>query len=270
MELRERVFLVSGGGSGLGAAAATRLVAGGARVVIADLDAPSGEAVAARLGPGAIFHHTDVTADVTADAAAAGGSTPGAGSIEGAIDLALRHFGRLDGAVGCAGIALAERVVGREGAHPLEHFRRVIEVNLVGMFNLIRMTAATLAKRQPDASGTRGVIVATASIAAYDGQIGQAAYAASKGGIVAMTLPIARDLARHGIRMMTIAPGLFDTPLLAGLPPEVRQELGGQAPFPARLGHPDEYAALVAHIIENEMLNGEVIRLDGALRMPPR
>lgn len=255
MELRERVFVVSGGGSGLGAATCARLVAGGARVVIADLDAASGNGVATRLGAGAVFHRTDVTE---------------AGSVEGVMALALRHFGRLDGAVGCAGIALAERVVGREGAHELEHFRRVIEVNLVGMFNLVRLTAATLAKREPDANGTRGVIIATASIAAYDGQIGQAAYSASKGGIVGMTLPIARDLARHGIRMMTIAPGLFDTPLLAGLPPEVRQELGGQPPFPARLGHPDEYAALVEHIIENEMLNGEVIRLDGALRMPPR
>ncbi|NBU29067.1 MAG: SDR family oxidoreductase, partial [Caulobacteraceae bacterium] len=181
-----------------------------------------------------------------------------------------RRFGGLHGAVGCAGIAVAERTVGRGGAHDLALFRRVIDVNLVGMFNLIRLAAARMAEQEPGVDGARGVVIATASIAAYDGQVGQAAYAASKGGVVGMTLPIARDLARLGIRMMTVAPGLFDTPILAGLPEEIRTQLGAQAPYPPRLGKPVEFADLVAHIIRNEMLNGEVIRLDGALRMPPR
>ncbi len=255
MELKGRVFVVSGGGSGLGAATVARLVNEGARVVIADIDVARGTAVAERLGGAALFQRTDVVDEA---------------SLAAAIAAGVDRFGRIDGAVGCAGVALAERLVGREGPHMLDHFRRVIEVNLIGMFNLMRLTAAQLVDRVPDPTGERGVLIATASIAAFDGQVGQAAYAASKGGIVGMTLPIARDLARHGIRMMTIAPGIFDTPILEGLPGEVRTQLGAQVPFPSRLGQPEEFAALVVHIIQNQMLNGEVIRLDGALRMPPR
>lgn len=256
MEIRDRVFIVSGGGSGLGAAVVARLVAEGARVVIADIDAERGGGEAARYGDEtALFQKVDVTDEA---------------SVATAVEVAVRRFGGLHGAVGCAGIAVAERTVGRGGAHDLALFRRVIDVNLVGMFNLIRLAAARMAEQEPGVDGARGVVIATASIAAYDGQVGQAAYAASKGGIVGMTLPIARDLARLGIRMMTVAPGLFDTPILAGLPEEIRTQLGAQAPYPPRLGKPVEFADLVAHIIRNEMLNGEVIRLDGALRMPPR
>ena len=255
MEIRGRVFIVSGGASGLGAATVARLVAEGARVVIADIDPDRGADEATRYGEAVIYQQVDVT---------------DAGSLAVAIDLAVERFGGLHGAIGCAGIALAERTVGRSGPHSLDLFRRVIDVNLVGMFNLIRLAATRIAEEKPGPDGERGVIIATASIAAYDGQVGQAAYAASKGGIVGLTLPVARDLARLGIRMMTIAPGLFDTPILEGLPDEVRIQLGGQAPFPARLGRPEEFAMLVTHILRNEMLNGEVVRLDGALRMPPR
>jgi NAD(P)-dependent dehydrogenase (short-subunit alcohol dehydrogenase family) len=191
-------------------------------------------------------------------------------SVKLAIETAVSAFGALHGAVNCAGVGVAERTVGKEGPHSLASFKRVIEINLIGAFNVIRLAAARMAQQEPNAGGERGVIINTASIAAFDGQIGQAAYSASKGGIVGMTLPIARDLARIGIRVVTIAPGLFDTPLLAGLPSEVKQTLGAQVPFPSRLGAPAEYAALAKHIIENEMLNGEVIRLDGALRMPPK
>jgi NAD(P)-dependent dehydrogenase (short-subunit alcohol dehydrogenase family) len=256
VEIADRVFIVSGGGSGLGAATVARLVAEGARVVIAEIDHERGREEAARYGEERVaFQRVDV----------ADGE-----SVAAAVEVAVDRFGGLHGVVGCAGVAVAERTVGRKGAHDLDLFRHVVEVNLVGMFNLIRLAAARMAEQEPSADGERGVIVATASIAAYDGQAGQAAYAASKGGIVGMTLPIARDLARFGIRMMTIAPGLFDTPILAGLPEEIRTQLGGQAPFPPRLGRPSEFADLVVHIIRNSMLNGEVIRLDGALRMPPR
>jgi NAD(P)-dependent dehydrogenase (short-subunit alcohol dehydrogenase family) len=190
--------------------------------------------------------------------------------VRRAVETAVADFGALNGAVNCAGIGIAEKTVGKDGPHPLDSFARVIQVNLIGTFNVIRLAAAQMVSQEPTASGERGVIVNTASVAAFDGQIGQAAYSASKGGIVGMTLPVARDLARFGIRVMTIAPGIFDTPLLSALPEQVRQVLGQQVPFPSRLGQPPEYAALVRHIIENEMLNGEVIRLDGALRMPPK
>jgi NAD(P)-dependent dehydrogenase (short-subunit alcohol dehydrogenase family) len=248
MEARGRVFLVTGGGSGLGDATARMLEGEGANVVVADL---RGEGA----GPNARFVETDVTDE---------------GSVKGALDAALQNFGALHGAINCAGIASAEKVLGREGPHSLESFSKVVEVNLVGTFNVIRLAAEAMAKNEPTEGGERGVIVNTASVAAFDGQIGQVAYAASKGGVAAMTLPVARELARHGIRVVAIAPGIFDTPMLAGLPKAARESLGEQMPFPSRLGRPEEFAALVHHIIENEMLNGEVIRLDAAIRLAPR
>ena len=250
MQLRGSVFLISGGASGLGLATAQRFAAAGARVVVADLRDPREQ-----LPEGVEFVRTDVTDE---------------GSVQAAVSHAVTTFGGLQGAVNCAGIGTAHRTIGRDGPHPLDAFVRVITVNLVGTFNVIRLAAAAIARGEPNAVGERGVIVNTASVAAFDGQIGQAAYSASKGGIVGMTLPIARDLARDGIRVVTIAPGIFDTPLLGGLPSAARESLGQQVPFPPRLGRPDEYAALVQHIVENEMLNGEVIRLDGAIRMAPR
>jgi NAD(P)-dependent dehydrogenase (short-subunit alcohol dehydrogenase family) len=255
MRIEGRTFLVTGGASGLGGAAARTLVSAGGNVVILDVNAESGGQAAKDLGPRAHFVRADVTseADVTAGVAAAG-----------------ERFGGLHGAVNAAGIGLAEKVLGKNGPHPLDLFAKTIAINLVGTFNVIRLAAAAMAALPPTETGERGVIVNTASVSAFDGQIGQAAYSASKGGIVGMTLPIARELARSGIRVMTIAPGIFDTPLLAGLPEAARVSLGQQVPFPSRLGRPDEYAALVRHIVENEMLNGEVIRLDGALRMAPR
>jgi NAD(P)-dependent dehydrogenase (short-subunit alcohol dehydrogenase family) len=255
VQLAGATFLVSGGASGLGAATARRFVGAGARVVIADLNTLLGEDLASELGENARFVRTDVTDE---------------SSVQTAIGLALETFGSLQGAVNCAGIGTAERTVGRNGPHSLQGFVRVVTVNLIGTFNVIRLAAAAMARGEPNAAGERGVIVNTASVAAFDGQIGQAAYSASKGGIVGMTLPIARDLARDGIRVVTIAPGIFDTPLLGGLPEPARASLGQQVPFPPRLGRPDEYAALAQHIVENEMLNGEVIRLDGAIRMAPR
>jgi NAD(P)-dependent dehydrogenase (short-subunit alcohol dehydrogenase family) len=253
MELKGNTFLVSGGASGLGGATATLLAAACAQVVIADINKDKGESLAAELG--ARFVECNV-----ADEA----------SVQSAVAAAVSAFGALHGAINCAGIGKAEKTVGKDGPHALASFKRIIEVNLIGTFNVIRLAAAQMASQPPNAGGERGVIINTASIAAFDGQIGQAAYSASKGGIVGMTLPIARDLARTGIRVVTIAPGLFDTPLLAGLPEEARLSLGAQVPFPSRLGQPAEYAALARHIIENEMLNGEVIRLDGALRMAPK
>jgi len=250
VQLRGSVFLISGGASGLGLATAQRFAAAGARVVVADLRDPREQ-----LPEGVEFVRTDVTDE---------------GSVQAAVSHAVTTFGGLQGAVNCAGIGTAHRTIGRDGPHPLDAFVRVITVNLVGTFNVIRLAAAAIARGEPNAVGERGVIVNTASVAAFDGQIGQAAYSASKGGIVGMTLPIARDLARDGIRVVTIAPGIFDTPLLGGLPSAARESLGQQVPFPPRLGRPDEYAALVQHIVENEMLNGEVIRLDGAIRMAPR
>jgi len=255
MQLSGATFIITGGGSGLGAATAKRFHAAGARVVIADIDAARGAELAQELGEGAVFSATDVVSEAAAQAT---------------VDLARQRFGRLDGLVNCAGIGPAERVVGKKGPHRLQTFSRVIEVNLIGAFNMIRLSAALMAAGEPNAAGERGVIVNTASVAVWDGQIGQAAYAASKGGIVSMTLPIARELASMGIRVCTIAPGIFQTPMLAGLPPEVQESLGKSVPFPQRLGRPDEYAALAQHVVENEMLNGETIRLDGALRMSAR
>jgi NAD(P)-dependent dehydrogenase (short-subunit alcohol dehydrogenase family) len=255
MEIQGRTFLIAGGGSGLGAATARMLIGAGAHVLIADLNRAAGEVVAAELGESARFAATDVTDEA---------------SVQAAVGAAIEVFGGLHGAVNCAGIAIAERALGKSGPHPLDAFTKVIMINLVGTFNVIRLAAAAMAQNEPLAGGERGVIVNTASVAAFDGQIGQAAYSASKGGIVAMTLPIARELARFGIRVMTIAPGIFETPMLAGLPEAARQSLGQQVPFPPRLGQPAEYAALVRHIVENQMLNGEVIRLDGAIRMAPK
>jgi NAD(P)-dependent dehydrogenase (short-subunit alcohol dehydrogenase family) len=255
MRVQDHTFLVTGGASGLGAACARLLAGSGGRVVIADLNKDAGERLAAELGDRTRFTPTDVTDEA---------------GVQNALATATQAFGGLHGVVGCAGIGLAERVLGKSGPHDLNAFSRIIRVNLIGTFNVIRLAAAVMAQAQPDPSGERGVIVNTASVAAFEGQIGQAAYSASKGGIVSMTLPIARELARFGIRVATIAPGIFDTPLLAGLPEPARQSLGQQVPFPSRLGRPDEFAALVRHIIENEMLNGAVIRLDGALRMAPK
>ncbi|MBI1765525.1 MAG: SDR family NAD(P)-dependent oxidoreductase [Acidobacteria bacterium] len=255
MQIQGNTFLVSGGASGLGGATSRLLAEAGGNVVIADINADKGAALAAELGAQTRFVQTNV-----ADEAA----------VQQAVATAVSTFGALHGAICCAGIGGAEKTVGKDGPHALASFKKIIEVNLIGTFNVIRLAAAQMSQQEPKASGERGVLVDTASVAAFDGQIGQVAYAASKGGIVGMTLPIARDLARLGIRVVTIAPGLFDTPLLAGLPEDVKKVLGAQVPFPARLGQPREYAALARHIIENEMLNGEVIRLDGALRMPPK
>jgi NAD(P)-dependent dehydrogenase (short-subunit alcohol dehydrogenase family) len=255
MEIQNNTFFISGGGSGLGAATARRLVQEGAQVVLADINDAAGVQLQEALGSRACFVHTDVTDET---------------SVGRALQLAVEEMGELRGVINCAGVGAAERIVGKRGAHRLDTFVNTLQVNLIGTFNVIRLAAEIMAGNNPLATGERGVIINTASIAAFDGQIGQAAYAASKGGIVAMTLPAARELASAGIRVMAIAPGTFDTPLLAGLPEAARTALGGQVPFPPRLGHPDEFAALAAHIIENAMLNGEVIRLDGALRMPPR
>lgn len=255
MEISGSIFVVTGAASGLGAACASQLVAAGAKVVLADVNRRSGEELAIQLGPHARFTEVDIRSS---------------DQVRSAIDLAVAEFGGLQGAVCCAGIAHAQRVIGRQGVHEIERFAEVVQINLMGTFNVIRLAAAAISAGQPNALGERGVIVATASIAAFDGQIGQAAYAASKGGIVSMTLPLARELAQFGIRVVTIAPGVFDTPLMQALPADARESLGRQVPFPPRLGQPDEFAALVRHIIENPMLNGEVIRLDGALRMPPK
>ena len=246
MEIEGRTFLVAGGGSGLGAATAAVLLKAGANVVAADLKRDTrGEAR---------FVETDVTDE---------------GSVKAAVKAALED-GPIYGAINCAGVAIAEKALGRGGPHSLESFSRVVQVNLIGTFNVVRLAAEAMVGNEPGEDGGRGVIVNTASVAAFDGQIGQVAYAASKGGVVSMTLPLAREFARYGIRVATIAPGIFDTPMMAGLPEEARESLGNQVPFPSRLGRPEEYAALVEHIVRNDMLNGEVIRLDGAIRMAPR
>jgi len=255
MLIRGGTFIVTGGGSGLGAATARMLVENRARVVIADLNEATGEAISAELGADAHYIRADVT---SAENGAA------------VVATALERFGGLSGLVNCAGVAPGEKVIGRDGPHSLDSFVRTIGINLVGTFNMIRLAASAIQKQQPDAEGERGVVINTASIAAFDGQVGQAAYAASKGGIAAMTLPIARELARHGIRVVSIAPGIFETPMMASMPQEVQDALGKSVPFPPRLGRPAEFAALVRHICENNMLNGEVIRLDGALRMSAR
>jgi len=253
MQIKNSVFLVTGGASGLGAATARMAAENGGKVVIADMQAELGEKFAREIG--GRFAKCDVTSEADGKAAVA---------------LALKEFGGLHVLVNCAGIAVAEKTIGKEGPHALASFTRCITVNLIGTFNMIRLAADAMAKAVPNASGERGVIVNTASVAAYDGQIGQAAYSASKGGVVGMTLPVARDLSRNGIRVCTIAPGIFETPMLLGLPKEAQESLGKQVPFPSRLGRPIEYAQLARQIIENEMLNGEVIRLDGAIRMAPR
>jgi NAD(P)-dependent dehydrogenase (short-subunit alcohol dehydrogenase family) len=247
--------LVAGGASGLGEATARELVARGARVAIADLDADKGAALADDLGGSAVSFKTDVTDEA---------------EVEAAVAAAVEEFGELRLAVGCAGIGWAERVVSKNGAAQLQPFETVVRVNLIGMFNVLRLSAAAMNGNEPDENGERGAVVMTSSDAAFEGQIGQAAYSASKGGIVSLTLPAARDLAGRGIRVVTIAPGLFDTPLFALLPPEQKEALGATVPFPNRLGRPEEFAHLACAIAENPMLNGEVIRLDGALRMAPR
>ncbi len=254
MKIDGSVALVTGGASGLGEATVRRLVGGGAKAVIVDMNVERGEALAAELGDGVIFQKTDVS-----DAA----------QVQAAIDAA-KELGELRIAVSCAGVGWAARTIKRDGTpHDFDLFKKVIEVNLVGTFNVIRLAAAAMSQQEA-VEEERGVIINTASVAAFDGQIGQAAYSASKGGVVGLTLPVARDLAKAKIRVMTIAPGTFDTPMLASLPEEVRQALAAQIPNPSRLGRPSEYAALAAHIVENAYLNGEVIRLDGALRMPPK
>jgi len=255
MDIAGKVFIVTGGASGLGEGTARMLVANGANTVLADMNVEGGERVAASLGKAARFVKCDVT---------------DGGDAQRAVAACRDAFGALHGAVNCAGIVLGERVIGRNGPHRLESFARIVSINLIGTFNVIRLAANAMAGNEPSAAGERGVIVNTASVAAFDGQIGQAGYSASKAGVVGMTLPIARELARTGIRVVTIAPGLFETPMMASLPEEAQKSLGAQVPFPPRLGRPDEYAALVKHICENEMLNGEVIRLDGAIRMAPK
>jgi len=252
MDIAGKVFIVTGGASGLGEGTARMLAANGAQVIVADLQVERGEAVAREIG--GIFVTCDVSQEADAQA------------VVGAATAA----GRLMGLVNCAGIAPAIKTVGRDGAHPLAAFGKTITVNLIGSFNMIRLAAEAMCRNTPEATGERGVLISTASVAAYDGQIGQAAYAASKGGIVGMTLPIARDLARNGIRNMTIAPGIFGTPMLFGMPQDVQDALAAGVPFPSRLGTPEDYAKLVKHIIENDMLNGEVIRLDGAIRLAPK
>jgi NAD(P)-dependent dehydrogenase (short-subunit alcohol dehydrogenase family) len=252
MDIAKRTFLVTGGGSGLGAACGRLLVESGAAVVLADINEAAGQKLAAELGSRARFERTDV-ADET--------------SVQAALAAAGAAFGGLDGVVQCAGIVWGEKILGKAGPHALPTFERVLRVNLLGTFNVMRLAAAVMATNEPTSGGERGVIVNTASVAAFDGQMGQTAYAASKGGVASLTLPAARELARQGIRVVAIAPGIFDTPMMASLPEPVRQSLAEQAPFPPRLGRPDEFAALVRQVIENEMLNGAVIRLDGALRM---
>ena len=252
MDIAGKVFIVTGGASGLGEGTARMFAAQGARVVVADVQQERGQALAQEIG--GRFVRCDVTQE-----------SDGQAVVAAAVEL-----GKLMGLVNCAGIATASKTVGKDGAHPLALFTKTIMVNLVGSFNMIRLAAEAMCRNDPEPTGERGVLISTASVAAYDGQIGQAAYSASKGGVVGMTLPIARDLARNGIRNMTIAPGIFGTPMLFGMPQEVQDALAASVPFPSRLGTPQDYARLVRHIVENDMLNGEVIRLDGAIRLAPR
>ena len=255
MELKGSTFVVTGGASGLGAATARMIVAGGGNAVLADVNTEVGNALAAELGRAARFVRTDVTDE-----------TSGKAAVAAAVD----GFGGLQGLINCAGIVHGEKIVGKDGPHTLAGFARAVNINLIGSFNLTRLAADAMSKGAPNAGGERGVIVYTASVAAFDGQIGQAAYAASKAGLVGMTLPVARELARYGIRVMTVAPGIFETPMMASLTQEVQDALGKMVPFPPRLGRADEFASLVAEIVRNPMLNGEVIRLDGAIRMAPK
>jgi NAD(P)-dependent dehydrogenase (short-subunit alcohol dehydrogenase family) len=252
MEIKDKVFIVTGGASGLGAGTARMLTENGARVVLADLQDEAGRALAAELGQ--TYVHCDVTQEADGQAAVA----------------AARALGPLFGLVNCAGVAPASRIVGKNGPHALELFQKVVGINLIGTFNMARLAAAAMSENAPEPTGERGVLINTASVAAYDGQIGQAAYAASKAGVVGMTLPVARDLAKLGIRCCTIAPGIFGTPMIFGMPQEVQDSLAASIPFPSRLGRPEDYAKLVHSIITNEMLNGETIRLDGAIRMAPK
>lgn len=252
MKIQDHVFIVTGAASGLGAATAAMLIESGARVVLCDL-AEAGRETAEKLGERARFAQADVSDEAAAQAV---------------IDCAIQNFGALHGLVNCAGIAPAEKVLSKKGVHALGSFERVIRVNLVGSFNMLRLAAERISQMPANQEGERGAIINTASVAAFDGQIGQAAYSASKSGVAGMTLPLARELSRHGIRVMAIAPGVFETPMMAAMPQEVRDSLASLVPFPPRLGRVEEYAALVKHILENTMLNGEVIRLDGALRMP--
>ena len=252
MEIQGKVFIVTGGASGLGEGTARMLAAAGGKVVIADMQAEKGQAVAQAIG--GVFVRCDVTSEADGQAVIAQATA----------------LGKLMGLVNCAGVAPAEKIVGKNGAHSLANFSKTISINLIGSFNMMRLAAEAMGKNEPESTGERGVLISTASVAAYDGQIGQAAYAASKGGIVGMTLPIARDLARSGIRNMTIAPGIFGTPMLFGMPQEVQDALAAGVPFPSRLGKPEDFAKLVRHIFENDMLNGEVIRLDGAISLAPK
>ncbi len=252
MDISNKVFIVTGGASGLGEGTARMLAAHGGKVVIADLQVERGTAIAAELG--GVFVKCDVSQEADGQAA---------------VDAATA-LGKLVGLINCAGIAPAIKTVGKDGAHPLHTFTKTITVNLIGSFNMIRLAAVAMSRNEPEATGERGVLISTASVAAYDGQMGQAAYSASKGGVVGMTLPIARDLARNGIRNMTIAPGIFGTPMMFGMPQAVQDALAASVPFPSRLGTPQDYAKLVRHILENDMLNGEVIRLDGAIRLAPK
>jgi NAD(P)-dependent dehydrogenase (short-subunit alcohol dehydrogenase family) len=255
MELQGIVAVITGGSSGLGEATARLLVAGGAKAALFDLAEDKGQALAAELGESAIFCKTDVTDE---------------NSVKAAIEAAMAKFGAIHVAVNCAGVGFPAKVLGREGPMAMSHFNKVVQINLIGTMNVIRLAAEQMVKNQPNQDGEKGVVINTASVAAFEGQIGQAAYSASKAGVVGMTLPIAREFAGYGIRVMTIAPGLFDTPMMASLPENVRAALGNMVPFPKRLGLPTEFAELAKHIVENRMLNGEVIRLDGAIRMQPR
>lgn len=255
MRIEGKTFITTGGASGLGRAAAEAIIAAGGHAILVDVNAEVGAATETALGARAKFVKTDVTSEA---------------EVQAAVQMAVSHFGGLHGVVNAAGICPAAKVLGKNGPHALDLFEKTLRVNVGGTFNVIRLAAAVMSTNTPEATGERGVIVNTASIAAFEGQIGQAAYAASKGGVVGLTLPVAREFAPLGIRCVTVAPGIFDTPLLAALPEPARISLGQQVPFPSRLGRPDEYGALVRHIIENEMLNGETIRLDGALRMAPR
>lgn len=255
MVIKDKVAIVTGGASGLGKATVECLIKEGAKVTILDVVEEAGEKLASELGNAAFFARADVT---------------GEESVQGAVDRTIDTFGAIHIVINCAGIGTPGKVLGKKGPMPLSQFNRILQINLVGTFNVMRLSALKMVENEPNEDGERGVVINTASVAAFEGQIGQASYSASKGGIVGMTLPIAREFAAHGIRVMTIAPGIFDTPMLAGLPEKARESLGKMVPFPRRLGKPEEYAMLVQHIIENPMLNGETIRLDGAIRMAPK